>query len=634
VRDIARTCQGKKPEKIEENTQKTQQNLQEIQPYINQTTNSLQDVQAMSLPHGGGLFGIGGSLSFRKPKRFLTSHKNKEEPATAVNPHITTVSTYGGDGGGESEREWTSINSRKIQQLTEKGEMSRVNRNKSYSSSINLILNRGDDQDKKPDRVKRSNTTLGLTGAGGRYSASNLSTSNSFLSKRSSLADSGFGSSSVLERSTSFIRSKPVERHVNKRGSSVNFGSQFLLDSNVFLKDSDSDEDDVAPLTTTHRRPTSTVLTSTSSYTNGENGTSKEPPLVQSFRRSASFHQTMRESSYDPNSSSNTNAASTTTTNGFGSDANESFRSGSDMSKTSTKTTDAIKEANEKRQALVDHVLSYKKKAESMEARRPSLRESIAEIEQDVKARFNSSARFTSSTTEEEEETPKKPFKSRFLNTENHEDGTPKKFQSRFLRQVQGYDDEDWSEQEWRRFIDAQVLVDMAVEVVVLHGRNPKPNFFYESDTPVPLPYNEDPCTVIVSQPPTPRDKYGRKKRDKGGEVRDHETYPVVPETDSPKLQRRWRSWGSRNNISNPKDYDSRRHSIELRRRSICSDGGGSRPVSNVFDDLEGKIKEEEEEEEEASKKVTTTVTCVMRCREGRQQSTLAPPRYSRLATY
>ena len=255
----------------------------------------------------------------------------------------------------------------------------------------------------------------------------------------------------------------------------------------------------------------------------------------------------------------------------------------------------------------------------------------------------NNNDNYSNGDGEEDPGCAKKPFKSRFLKTDElHEDGTAK-FQSRFLRQVQGYNDEDWSEQEWKRFIEGQVLVEMAVEVVILHGRNPKPNFIYESDTPIPRPYMEDPCTVVVSQPPTPKDKFGRKKRDRGGEVPDHWTRPIVPETDdAPTRPERWQSWGSRNNVSNTKDYDSRRHSIELRRQSICrsdSDGGGSRPVSSVFEEeRSGNIREEEEkEEEEGRKRVTTSVTCAMKFREGRQQqqsSLLATNRFSRSATY
>ena len=61
------------------------------------------------------------------------------------------------------------------------------------------------------------------------------------------------GSSGVLRRTN------PVDRATNKRGSCVNFGSEFLLDSQVFLRDSeDEEEETVAPLATSrHRRPNS-----------------------------------------------------------------------------------------------------------------------------------------------------------------------------------------------------------------------------------------------------------------------------------------------------------------------------------------------------------------------------------------
>jgi len=580
----------------------------------------------MALPREGGLFGIGKSLSFRST--------SSRYDTTTTGTSLTAGGQFTEDTDDFIASRRQCINSRKIQQLSDTDEMSRYQRNKSYSSSVSLILNRSDDviNNTKPARVQRSHTTLGLGGGGGGGGGRYQST---YLNSRST---------SSTDDVTTRITAASVARSANKRRSCINFGSEFLLDTSAYLKDSDDDEDGLAPLASARTRrtaaagarPASTVFSGGSACNGGD---ADVPSLTQSFRRSSSFHHTIREpttngtdtNGYSDNNNNNNNNNIINNNKRFSTLDSADF-----ASRLTLQASEAAKEAADKRQALVDQVLNYKNKTDpTTTATAPreepiSFKDSIRQIEAEVKARFNDqTSRFRAAIEQPPEE--KKPF------------------QSRFLKRVQGYDDDDWSEHEWKRFIDAGILLEIAVEQVVLLGRTPKPNFEYESDTPPRRPYHEDPDTTLVSNPPTPKDKYGRKSRDRGGLVPDHHTWAVVPQTESPKGPRRWQSERQRlsAHTSRQQSVDSRRQSLvrqssSSRRQSVALSEGSckstpsvqsgpqSRRTSNIFDDEEPGDEDKEVGNEEEGR-VVSTATCSMKYRDTRSQTSVTLNRYNRL---
>lgn len=76
------------------------------------------------------------------------------------------------------------------------------------------------------------------------------------------------------------------------------------------------------------------------------------------------------------------------------------------------------------------------------------------------------------------------------------------------------------TEEEWKRFLDAGILIEKAVELLRNRYKYPKPIFEYSPEDRSPYSYNVSPSTVLVPNPHSPTDAEGNRIRDMGSELR------------------------------------------------------------------------------------------------------------------
>ncbi|XP_057298131.1 uncharacterized protein LOC130629052 [Hydractinia symbiolongicarpus] len=76
------------------------------------------------------------------------------------------------------------------------------------------------------------------------------------------------------------------------------------------------------------------------------------------------------------------------------------------------------------------------------------------------------------------------------------------------------------TEEEWKRFLDAGILIEKAVELLRNRYKHPKPVFEYSPEDRSPYSYDVSPSTVLVPNPHSPTDAEGNRIRDIGSELR------------------------------------------------------------------------------------------------------------------